>query len=66
LIRAGATTHAVHMDDQYYVDLTWTVSGTTMTVNSPTTSNAIPPGYYMLVIIDQNNIPSVMPFIQLT
>jgi len=66
LIRAGATTHAVHMDDQYYVDLTWTVSGTTLIVNSPTTSNAIPPGYYLLVILDQNNIPSVMPFIQLT
>ncbi len=66
LIRPGATTHADHMDDQYYVDLTWTVSGTTLVVNCPKTSNAIPPGYYMLVILDQNNIPSVMPFIQLT
>ncbi len=65
LIRPGATTHADHMDDQYYVDLTWTVSGTNLTVNSPKTSNAIPPGYYMLVILDQNNIPSVMPFVQL-
>jgi hypothetical protein len=65
LIRPGATTHAVHMDDQYFADLTWTVSGTTLTVNCPKTSNAIPPGYYMLVILDQNNIPSVMPFIQL-
>jgi Domain of unknown function (DUF1929)/Bacterial Ig-like domain (group 2) len=65
LIRPGSTTHAVHMDDQYYVDLKWTVTSGALTVSAPKLPNAAPPGYYMLVILDANGIPSVMPFIQL-
>ena len=72
LIRPAATTHAVHMDDQYYIDLTWTSNSVTasggggsLTVSAPKLSNIAPPGYYMLVILDANGIPSVMPFIQL-
>jgi len=34
-------------------------------VNAPATANMAPPGYYMLVIVNSNGVPSVMPFIQL-
>lgn len=66
LIRPGATTHANHMDDQYYIDLTWTAQAKGLAINAPANSFICPPGYYMLVIVDSNGIPSVMPFIQIT
>ncbi len=72
LIRPAATTHAVHMDDQYYIDLTWTNAsitasggGGSLTVSAPKLPNIAPPGYYMLVILDANGIPSIMPFVLL-
>jgi hypothetical protein len=65
LLRPAATTHADHMDDHYYVDLTWVSSSRQLAVNAPATANMAPPGYYMLVIVNSNGVPSVMPFVQL-
>ncbi|HTU40479.1 MAG TPA: galactose oxidase-like domain-containing protein [Candidatus Aquilonibacter sp.] len=65
IIRPGATTHANHMDDQRYVDLTWTTHSGELTVTAPTSPNDAPPGYYMLVIVNSRGVPSIMPFVQL-
>jgi hypothetical protein len=71
LVRPGSTTHANQMDDKYYIDLTFTAPGSStsagMVINAtaPTSSDVAVPGYYMLVIVNANGVPSVMPFIQL-
>ncbi|HLW87387.1 MAG TPA: galactose oxidase-like domain-containing protein [Terriglobales bacterium] len=70
LIRPGATTHANQMDDKYYVDLSFSASASRtgagqITAIAPGSPNFAVPGYYMLVIVNSNGVPSVMPFIQL-
>jgi hypothetical protein len=64
LIRPGAVTHSTNFD-QRYVDLTWQVGQGQLTVATPPSPNMAPPGFYMLVIVNSNGIPSVMPFLQL-
>lgn len=64
LVRPGATTHADDFD-QRYVDLAFTVGSGTITATAPPNGSEAPPGYYMLVIVNSNGIPSVMPFLQL-
>jgi hypothetical protein len=63
LLRPGATTHAVHMDDNRYVPLTFTAGSGQLTVTAPL-ANQAPPGYYMLVILNGKGVPSVMPFVK--
>ncbi len=65
IIRPGATTHANHMDDQRYVDLSWTEQSDQLTVTAPASPNNAPPGYYMLVVVNSHGVPSIMPFVQL-
>jgi Domain of unknown function (DUF1929)/Bacterial Ig-like domain (group 2)/Glyoxal oxidase N-terminus/Kelch motif len=65
LIRPGATTHANHMDDHAYIDLTWVATKGLLAVNAPASANTAPPGYYMVVIVNSNGVPSAMPFVQL-
>ena len=64
LLRPGATTHANHMDDHYYIDLAWSPGTGQLTVTAPARPNLAPPGYYLLVIVNGNGVPSVMPFMQ--
>lgn len=70
LIRPAATTHANHMDDKFYIDLAFSVNAARsgplqITAAAPSSVNSAVPGYYMLVIVNANGVPSVMPFIQL-
>jgi hypothetical protein len=65
LLRPGATTHADHMDDHRYVTLKFTVGSGQITATTPANINLAPPGYYMLVVVNANGVPSVMPFVQL-
>jgi hypothetical protein len=63
LIRPGATTHANDME-QRYVQLTINsqLSGqvkATLPANTQTGQATAPPGFYMLVIVDSSNIPSL-------
>lgn len=64
LIRPGATTHADNFD-QRYVDLTFTLSAGTVKATAPANGSVAPPGYYMLVIVSSNGVPSIMPFLYL-
>jgi len=69
LVRPGATTHANQMDNKYYIDLVFNPNTGTekgqVTAIAPSSPNLAVPGYYMLVIVNANGVPSVMPFIQL-
>ena len=58
LIRLGSVTHAFNMNQRYRT-LSFTSSGTTLTVSAPTTRNRTPPGHYMLFLVDGNGVPSV-------
>jgi hypothetical protein len=63
LIKASANTHAVDMD-QRYVTMTFTQGSGKLIVTAPPDSNTAPPGYYMLVIVNSNGVPSKMRFVQ--
>lgn len=56
LIRCGSITHALD-SDQRYVGLTFTQSGTKLTVNSPPNPAIAPPGNYMLWVVKANGAP---------
>jgi len=64
LVRPSATTHANDFD-QRYVDLTFTVCRGYIQATTPANGSIAPPGYYMLVIVNSNGVPSVMPFLNL-
>jgi len=65
MIPPTATTHANHMDDDRYIDLQFKIGSGQITALSPSSTNVAPPGYYMLVIVNSNGVPSVMPFVQM-
>jgi hypothetical protein len=58
LLRLGAVTHSVDMD-QRYVPLAFTVGASTLTTTGPANANIAPPGPYMLVVVDAAGVPSV-------
>ena len=58
LVRLGAVTHSVNME-QRYVPLSFTSGGGTVTPTAPANANVAPPGPYMLFVIDGNGVPSV-------
>ena len=62
IVRLGAPTHG---DDQSqrYVPLTFSASGTTLTVNGPANPNEAPAGHYMLFAVDAAGVPSVAPIV---
>jgi galactose oxidase len=65
LVMPCATTHANDMQ-QRYVPLTFSTGNGALTAKAPPSGNWAPPGYYMLVIVNNSGVPSVMPFIQLS
>jgi len=64
LVKPGSVTHSFNAD-QRYVPLSFTASGTALTVHAPANANLAPPGYYMLFIVDTNGIPSVAKFVRI-
>lgn len=64
MIRLGTATHA-NDSEQRYVDLAFTAGSGELSVTAPASGNIAPPGFYMLVIINSNGVPSVMPIVQL-
>lgn len=63
LIMPSATSHANDMQERY-VPLTFSTGSGSLTATAPSTANYAPPGYYMLVIVNNNGVPSIMPFVQ--
>lgn len=64
LIRPSAVTHSFNMD-QRYVPLSFTVSGSTLTIQEPENANMAPPGYYMLFIVNDQGVPSIASWVKL-
>jgi Domain of unknown function (DUF1929)/Bacterial Ig domain/Kelch motif len=58
LLRLGAVTHSVDMD-QRYVPLAFSAGSGTLTATAPANANVAPPGPYMLVVVDAAGVPSV-------
>ena len=63
LVRLGAVTHAVNME-QRYVPLSYSTVGGAINATSPADANIAPPGYYMLFLIDANGVPSVSKMVK--
>jgi Galactose oxidase-like, Early set domain/PKD domain len=64
LVRPGAPTHSIDMD-QRLVGLPYVAGNGTLTVTAPPNGNIAPPGYYMLFILNAAGVPSVASFVQL-
>ena len=65
LMRLGSATHAFD-GDQRYVGIPFTQSGAALTAQVPADSTIVPPGYYMLWLIDSNNLPcKLAPFVNI-
>ena len=58
LVRLGAVTHSVNME-QRYVPLNFTAGPGTLTATAPANANIAPPGVYMLFVLDDNGVPSI-------
>jgi hypothetical protein len=64
LIRVGSMTHAQN-PDQRILDLPFTASASSLTVQAPANANLAPPGYYMLFILNGTGVPSVAKFVRI-
>ena len=64
LIRVGADTHAFN-SEQRLIPLLFTQSGTQVTATLPASPQLIPPGYYMLFVINSSGVPAVAPIISI-
>jgi hypothetical protein len=63
LIRLGAPTHSQDQG-QRYLPLSFSASGTTLTVDSPPNPAEAPPGYYLLFVVNDAGVPSVAPIVR--
>jgi hypothetical protein len=63
LVRLGAVTHSVNMD-QRYVPLSFTASGGSVNATAPPNPNVAPPGVYMLFVIGTDGVPSVAKMVR--
>ncbi len=64
LIRLGAVTHSVNME-QRYVPLSFTAGAGSLTATAPASANVAPPGVYMLFVVDADGVPSVARMVTL-
>lgn len=64
LIRPMATTHGLEVE-QRLVDLPISsTTGNALTVDLTSNRNLAPPGWYMLTVVDNNNVPSVAKWVK--
>lgn len=65
LIRPSAATHALSMD-QRWIGVNPTIkSSSVLQFEVPVNANVCPPGYYMLFLVDANDIPSAAAFLRI-
>ena len=65
LVAPGAVTHGNDMH-QRAIKLSVRASGAGLVAHVPKTTALVPPGYYMLFVIDSKGIPSVATFVHIT
>jgi len=64
MMRLGAVTHSVDMD-QRYIPLSFTRGTGALTATAPANVNVAPPGPYMLFVVDSAGVPSVARMVTL-
>lgn len=64
MIRAGAVTHDNDMD-QRYLTLTFTPGTGLLNVTTPVNASTAPPGWYMVVILSKQGVPSIAQWVQI-
>ncbi len=64
LVRLMSTTHA-HDMNQRWSRVPFTRSGTTLTLATPTSRSLVPPGHYMLFLVDVSGVPSVATMVRI-
>ena len=64
LVSLGSITHTADWN-QRFVDLSFTRTGNTLTVDAPANANIAPANYYMVFAVDSNGVPSVARIVQL-
>jgi FtsP/CotA-like multicopper oxidase with cupredoxin domain/sugar lactone lactonase YvrE len=65
LVRPMATTHS-YDSEQRLVDVTFRRRGVCrLTARMPSSANLIPPGYYMLFLVDRKGVPSIAHWVQI-
>ena len=57
-IKTGSVTHSFNMD-QRYLQLPFTANGGLLTAQLPSRAGDVPPGYYMLFVLNDQGVPSV-------
>jgi hypothetical protein len=65
LIRPAAVTHSSD-PNQRYVELPMSVNGNSIGLNVTSNPNIAPPGWYMLLVVGSNGVPSVAKWVHLT
>jgi hypothetical protein len=65
LIAPAAVTHGNDMH-QRFIRLPITVEGGAITATVPASAALVPPGYYMLFIVDSQGVPSIAEFVRVT
>ncbi len=63
MVRLSAVTHSFNME-QRFIPLNFTTGAGTVTATSPIDANTAPPGYYMMFILNGNDVPSVAQIIR--
>ncbi|QNP41493.1 galactose oxidase-like domain-containing protein [Lysobacter solisilvae (ex Woo and Kim 2020)] len=57
LLKTGSVTHSFDMD-QRFMELPFTVSGSTLNARLPTNAFETPPGFYMVFVFNNQGVPS--------
>ncbi|MEB3292722.1 MAG: galactose oxidase-like domain-containing protein [Synechococcales bacterium] len=65
LVRFGGVTHSVNMDQQF-VSLSFNRGSGTLQVTAPNNNRTVPPGNYMLFILNSDGVPSVAKILTLS
>jgi Domain of unknown function (DUF1929)/Carbohydrate binding module (family 6) len=64
LVKLSSVTHSQNFD-QRFLELTKTVTGTSVSVTAPSSNISAPPGYYLLFVLNSNGVPSVGKILKL-
>ena len=66
LMRPGAVTHAFNHNQRYVGCAISGRTATTVDATAPPDGNIAPPGYYLLLLVDQDRVPSTAKWVRLT
>jgi len=64
LVKTGSVTHSFNVE-QRFLPMNFTASGTNLTVTAPANTNVATPGYYLLFVFNENNVPSEAKIVKL-